>query len=86
VITRMYVYSYEAASESVIFSNHTLTARGNVPIEHEIGEPITAQMVRSALEAHRLHELTPGPYRVIPNHGAWGPVVDVTVEASVVLA
>lgn len=78
------VYRYEETGGSP-FHDHTLTSAGRIGVRHEIGEAVTAEMVRAALEKERLGSggLTAGDYRVMPQPGRYGIVFDVTVESTI---
>ena len=78
------VYRYEETAGS-LFNDHILVTAGRIGVHHEVGEAVTAEMVRAALEKERLGNggLTAGDYRVLPQPGRFGIVFDVTVESTV---
>lgn len=78
------VYRYEETAGSV-FNDHILVTAGRIGVHHEIGQAVTAEMVRAALEKERLGNggLTAGDYRVMPQPGRFGIVFDVTVESTI---
>lgn len=76
------VYLYEGADQSPFHDDHTLAPRGRVGVPHELGEQVTAEMVRTALEA-RLGALGAGKYRLVPPVGRWGQTIDMEIVSSV---